>query len=126
MNLDRRRFVQVAAAGIVAAIAYPLYRRKRAGSDADVNRPQLLAILGADRTRALGVRYRDATPSENSVNTLRAVLADTRRPRVPFHHRKSIDDLIRDDFVDGRTPIIDGWVLSVTEARQAALYSLSV
>jgi hypothetical protein len=32
--------------------------------------------------------------------------------------------MIRDDFAAGRTVLVDGWVLSVTEARQAALYSL--
>jgi hypothetical protein len=37
----------------------------------------------------------------------------------------SIDDQIRDDFTAGRTVVVDGWVLSVTEARQAALFSLA-
>jgi len=35
----------------------------------------------------------------------------------------SIDDRIRDDFGAGRTVVVDGWLLSVTEARQCALYS---
>jgi hypothetical protein len=32
---------------------------------------------------------------------------------------------VRRDFVDGRTVEIDGWLLSLTEARQSALFSLS-
>jgi hypothetical protein len=32
--------------------------------------------------------------------------------------------LIQRDFAEGRTVLLDGWVLSVTEARQCALYSL--
>ena len=37
----------------------------------------------------------------------------------------SIDDQIRDDFESGRITVVDGWLLSVTEARQAALFSLT-
>ena len=31
---------------------------------------------------------------------------------------------VRRDFAEGRTVEVQGWVLSVTEARQCALYSL--
>jgi len=37
--------------------------------------------------------------------------------------RLPIGDQIRDDFGAGRTVVVDGWLLSVTEARQCALYS---
>ena len=124
MNLDRRRFLQVAAAGVVAAIVYPVYRRRDGRDDGAIDRPQLLAILGADRVRQLGAHYRSATPSENTAGALIAALSDGRGPGVPFGGRKSIDDRIRDDFVAGRTVLVDGWVLSVTEARQAALFSI--
>ena len=33
--------------------------------------------------------------------------------------------LVHDDFDDGRTVVVDGWILSATEARQCALYSLT-
>jgi hypothetical protein len=35
-----------------------------------------------------------------------------------------MSDLVRGDFAHGRTVIVDGWILSVTEARQCALFSL--
>jgi hypothetical protein len=38
---------------------------------------------------------------------------------------KSIDDTVHEDFAAGRTVVVDGWVLSVTEARQCALFSLA-
>jgi hypothetical protein len=37
---------------------------------------------------------------------------------------RSIDRQVTDDFAAGRTAVVDGWVLSVTEARQCALFSL--
>jgi hypothetical protein len=60
--------------------------------------------------RALGRRYRELVP---------AVDLFALRPR-----RSTVSDLVRDDFAGGRTIVIDGWVLSVTEARQCALFSL--
>jgi hypothetical protein len=39
--------------------------------------------------------------------------------------QKSIDDTVHEDFASGRTVVVDGWVLAVTEARQCALFSLA-
>src|SRR5438094_10293475 len=38
------------------------------------------------------------------------------------HHRPS--GLVEQDFAIGRTMVLQGWVVSVTEARQSALFSL--
>jgi hypothetical protein len=81
-------------------------------------------MLGADRVRQLGAHYRASTPSESTADALRAALAGGRGIRLPFVADKSTDDQVRDDFAAGRTVLVDGWVLSVTEARQCALYSL--
>jgi nitrogen fixation protein len=39
---------------------------------------------------------------------------------------KLLEEKIRDDYAGGRIVIIKGWVLSITEARQSALYSLGL
>lgn len=119
--MDRRRFLQVAVVGVIAGIATPLYRRL-APHDGPVDRPQLLVMLGPDRVRELGTHYRSVTPAENTAGALREALADAQAR--PFVGRKSIADMVRDDFAEGRSVLVDGWVLSVTEARQAALFSL--
>jgi hypothetical protein len=122
MPLDRRRFLQLTAARIVAGVAGSACA---AGADsAASDRPTLLSMLGPDRVRELGTHYRSATPSENSVGALRAALSDTSRAKIPGFHA-SVDDKIRDDFAAGRTVLVDGWVLSLTEARQSALFSLT-
>ena len=65
-------------------------------------------------------------PSENSAAALHAAISDTERQgiRLPRFGRAWIDDQVRDDFAAGRTVLVGGWVLSVTEARQCALFSL--
>ena len=117
MALDRRRFLQLSALGVAATVAEVGCTR----ADTDLDRPQLLSMLGPDRVRQLGERYRLATPAENSADALRSAL--NRRGVHLFGN--SIDARIEDDFENGRTVIVDGWVLAVTEARQAALFSLA-
>ena len=125
MTLDRRRFLQLSALGIVVTIADSACVASSDRPDAAVDRPQLLGMLGPERVRQLGARYRASTPSEKSAAALRAALSSGHGPRIPFINRGSLDDQIRDDFSTGRTVVVDGWVLSVTEARQAALFSLT-
>jgi hypothetical protein len=125
MTLDRRRFFQLSALGIVAVVAESACA---APSDrpAAFDRPQLLEMLGPERVRQIGAHYRSSMPSESRADTLRAALSGGHRSlRIPFIKSGSLDDQIRDDFADGRTVVVDGWVLSVTEARQAALFSLT-
>ena len=82
-------------------------------------------MLGPERVRELGAHYRASTPSESSADALRAALSAGHGPQDPFIKNGPLDAQIRGDFAAGRTVMIDGWVLSVTEARQAALFSLT-
>jgi hypothetical protein len=114
MAIDRRRFLQLSALGIAAVVADSGCARDSGALD----QPQLLSMLGDDRVRQLGMHYRALTPAENSAETLRTAVSSALGKR-------SIDDAVREDFATGRTVLVDGWVLSVTEARQAALVSLT-
>jgi hypothetical protein len=118
MELNRRRFLQVGALGVAAAIVQTCREQRDRGLD----QPSLIATLGTDRVRELGAHYRAQTPNESTVETLRAAIDSNRGSRLL---RRSIDDVVQDDFAEGRTVLVDGWVLSITEARQAALFSLS-
>ena len=125
MTLDRRRFLQLSALGVIATVADSACSAPDNRDDASIDHPALLAMLGPDRVRQLGVRYRAATSSENTDQALRAAISSGRGLRIPFTRSASIDDQIRDDFERGRIAVVDGWLLSVTEARQAALFSLT-
>ena len=124
MTLDRRRLLQLSALGIAATLADAACSADNRG-DTAVDRPQLLAMLGPERVRQLGAHYRAATPSENSADSLRAAISKGHGLRIPLIGNASLDAQIRDDFAEQRTVLVDGWVLSVTEARQAALFSLA-
>jgi hypothetical protein len=83
-------------------------------------------MLGSERVREIGTQYRAAMPNENTVATLRDAISDSQHQTFSWSRAGSIEEQIRDDFAAGRTVVVSGWVLSVTEARQCALYSLSV
>ena len=125
MTLDRRRFLQLSALGIVATLVDSACTVSSARAESAIDRPQLLAMLGPERVRQLGAHYRAATPSENSAGALRASLTTGHGPQDATIKSGLSDAQIRGDFAAGRTVMIDGWVLSITEARQAALFSLT-
>jgi len=125
MTLDRRRFLQLTTLGLVATLADSACAPSDNRDSAAAAQPQLITMLGPERVRLLGSHYRAATPSENTADALRAAISSGHGLHIPFVGNKSLDDRIRDDFAAGRTVVVDGWVLAVTEARQAALFSLT-
>src|SRR5437762_2351924 len=125
MTVDRRRFLQLSALGVIASVTESGCSSAADRDTAAVDRPQLLAMLGPDRVRLLGAHYRAATPNENSADALCAAISNGHRFRIPLLAIGTLDDQVRDDFTVGRTVLVEGWVLSVTEARQAALFSLT-
>jgi len=126
MTLDRRRFLQVAATGMVAGLATSACTRDTGEDARALGKPALLEMLGPDQTWQIGTQYRAAVPGENTAAALRDAISSSQHRRFPWILHKSIEEQIRDDFAAGRTVVVSGWVLSETEARQSALYSLSV
>ena len=123
--MERRRFLGLIGGAAVAVVGVAC------GASPDVEqsalaRPDLLDALGAERVRALGVHYRETTPAERDAASLQAVI----RRSLPSSARLSGTGsspqarLVHDDFDAGRTVVVDGWILSATEARQCALFSL--
>ena len=115
---NRREFLQLGALAIAAAVVDSGCSHS---DDPDaLDQLQLVAMLGPERVRELGAHYRAAHPTENTAEALRAAISNGLASRLsPLASRS------RDDFDAGRTVLVDGWVLSVTEARQAALFSLT-
>ena len=122
--MDRRTFLQRTSAGIAASLATAACGTNGDDDFAGLTRPALVEMLGAERTREIGTQYRAAFPKESTTAALRAAVSSSRHHPFPWRHQ-SVDDQVRDDFAAGRIVVVGGWVLSETEARQAALYSLS-
>src|SRR5687767_10652667 len=118
--LDRRQFLTATAAGA----ALTLVGAPRAELDAtsvlhDLAHPELLGALGASTVRQIGEAYRALVPDESDRASLETAL------RAELHKaRSSKEDPVRADFAAGRVIVVRDWVLSRTEARQCALFSL--
>jgi hypothetical protein len=127
MTLDRRRFLQITAAGVVATLTTSALAGEVGFDASALERPELLTMLGPERVRELGIRYRAAKPSERTASSLRAAISkgEPGTLGLRWSSRGSIEKKIQDDFAAGQTVLVDGWVLSVTEARQCALFSLA-
>ena len=126
MTMDRRQFLLVVGATAAATAATAGCAPGADYTGDALARPALLDVLGADHVRAIGKRYCETTRDERHERTIRTAILDSR----PFGARflgvrsPSIADLVRADFANGRTVVVDGWVLATTEARQCALFSL--
>ena len=131
--MKRREFIGIAAAG-AAGMVVPGVARDGASAHFDFAPPGLLAFLPEDVVRELGRRYLETVPAENDAMVLRKELsigASTEPAgwNVASHlgakpPHTSLAILVQRDFATGRTVILNGWILSLTEARQCALFSL--
>jgi hypothetical protein len=97
--------------------------------DAPYAKPQFLSQLCDDDTiRLLGHSYLQMTPAERNpdwlVNELYGgpVNITTLRKQDILLMQTRLENSIRKDFADRETVILEGWILSLTEARQCALY----
>jgi hypothetical protein len=124
MVMNRRNFLRVASATALGA-ALSGCAPDSTYDDRALARPELLAAVGADTVRAIGAKYRAAVRAEHDVASLRAAILQSRPWTARFlGSRVTIADQVRADFERRRTVVVDGWILSETEARQCAIASL--
>jgi hypothetical protein len=112
--MKRRDFIitTIAGVGVISASAYYVFRDVE--YDAPLADPQSLALIWDAKTiNDIGNQYRINNPDEASPRTL-VKLLNTTTPN---------DETIKNDFATGKIVIVDGWMLSLTEARQCALAS---
>ena len=116
MSLNRRQFLSVTAAGAALSLTRLAGAQPGHAHDArELAHPELLSAIGPDAVRDIGREYRVLASSESDRAALLAALHNA---------RTSADAMVHDDFIAGRTVVVRGWVLSLTEARQCALFSL--
>jgi len=124
LRFSRRGFLATFAAGIVgAALGLRLYWNPgRTSAEA-----QRLARLlpHTDSAARLGRRYLEGTPQEADAGRLLTLIDATPADgEADAALRERLDARTRQDFIAGATVAVDGWLLSVTEARLCALVSL--
>ena len=116
----------MAASGLMAG--FPAFAMKPTSPDwKPYSRPDLLAILGdVDAVRRIGRAYRKRFPAHDDVQTLGLMLeAEAHCPALAgATPREQLSKHVQADFAYGRIVQVNGWILSITEARQCALFSL--
>jgi hypothetical protein len=101
-----------------------------------LSQPLFLSTLTDIKTLTqIGNAYRKQTPAETNETTLTDLLTGTSQldnstPQPenstpqPDNSTLRLDNTVKEDFASGHTLTINGWVLSITEARQCALLSV--
>lgn len=126
--MKRRDFVRISAF-ISAAVSVPLLHSCNTSTvDKAMSQPLFLSrLFNEAQLNEAGKEYIRKRPEENDKKTLVQLLSGNgsiakSSDTVQIH--RFLDQQVRQDFEKGDTIVVKGWVLSVTEARQCALFSL--
>ena len=133
--MKRRTFVLLTVAGVaVIAAPFAIWRRHSYSLAKTLGEPQFLSYICDDKTiQDIGAAYRARTPDEASQDKLISLLlasggsnhGQSNTEADDAHLIQQLDNAVREDYVAGKVLTINGWVLSLTEVRQCALYSIS-
>ena len=123
--MKRRKFILLSGLG-VSAIAIPTwYYKFNIPEYYQPSKPELLSYIWDDTTIIeIGEIYRNQFSDENSESKLVKQLSDYESTETSAIN-EVLQQQITTDYNTGNTVMIDGWILSRTEARQCALFSLT-
>ena len=121
--MKRRVFIGILSGALVlTAILGWLYRTSPFFNRSDDLLPDSLAkICSKDKINDLGRIYREQSGEKQEEVLMELVFEDKARTSSKRHFLSS---KVSEDFRSGHTVMVDGWLLSITEARQCALISL--
>ena len=131
--MKRRTFILISGVSVIAlGIPWVSCRNRTSHLNSVLSRPQLLARICDERELLeIGTLYRKQVPDEaGETQLVSLLLTDEAGKSISASTEKSsldpwLEQKIRNDFEADRTVIVKGWVLSITEARQCAAYSLT-
>ncbi len=120
--MKRRKFVFLTAAGFTF-LAIPACDYINDEIDDPLTDPHSLSLIWDKQTILdIGKKYRSQFPNDDNEQSLSKLLKGK-----TSNEKELIEDLklrIKNDFQTSNTIVIDGWILSQTETRQCALYSI--
>lgn len=109
--MNRRTFIVSTSVGLAGALLLP-------GCESESNNPTSLTLIWErDTLIEIGNKYRATYPEEDNKDKLLALVSKGNAPDV--------ETKVREDFAAGKHVMVDGWMLSITEARQCALLSFT-
>lgn len=126
--MHRRSFIKISGS-LTALSTLPWFSSCTSDPDEVLRTPQVLGTFCShDDLATIGKSYCELYPEECNPSSLEKLLLTNEGK--PFSKTDSSDleeflsQKINDEFRTGELAIVNGWVLSRTEARQVALYSL--
>jgi len=125
--MQRRVFIQMSAY-TAAALALPFTNGCAAKSmDAEAQPLFFSHLVDAKTIVEAGRAYRKANQNEDDKNALKSLLLAGSVSSAAGDDkaiRAMLDSRVNSDFKTGKVTMVNGWVLSLTEARQCALFSI--
>jgi hypothetical protein len=122
--MKRRAFIGITAAGAAGMAVTSAARAGAVEPRVILAMPEVVHVLGDRRVAEIGELYRTTVPSEQTAEALEQAIRADVEPGPDTSLGARVRERVRRDFALGRTITLGGWILSVTEARQCALYSL--
>jgi ribosomal protein S8E len=127
--MKRRNFI-ISASVVTVGLPVAYYIQKHKWNQDPVSMPDLLGRFCEEKIlKKIGTKYRQLVPAENEKRKLTdLILTDISGKKIKtsdkLHIIELIDQKIHEEFAAYNIMIIDGWVITTTEARQCALFSL--
>ena len=128
--MKRRTFI---VAACVTAVSLPIINYSWSSlhqHDPLIYPEELSQLCDEQSIRDIGIKYRSSFPEENSKEVItQLILSGSISKTVKISEKEKLSEAIKKktflDFFDNQIVIINGWVLSKTEALQCALFSLT-
>lgn len=131
--MKRKKFLLITAAAalVVASVpAYRYYKKKSRFYNPLITPDDLSRFCDEGAIHEIGVSYRNLFPAENEKKRLTDLLLTGDDGKITGTSDnlavfELLDKKIQKDFKEYNLQVIKGWVISTTEARQCALFSLT-
>lgn len=128
--MKRRSFIISTSLAVIGLpVAY--YFKKLQSQPDPLYTPEILSHFCDEKIlRTIGIKYRNSVTKENEKQLLiDLILKDVNGKKINSSNKllvnKLINKKIKEDFTASEIVVINGWVISKTEARQCALLSLN-
>ena len=125
--MRRRDFVYFSASAVASLTLAQAFGCNSEQTDIEAQPFFFSHIADVKTITSVGLAYRKMNAGENNKNMLSELLLANSNPQIPADNnviRSMLENKVQTDFKNGKIIVVDGWVLSVTEARQCALFSI--
>ena len=122
--MERRAFVRLSAYTALV-LSMPLLDSCSKPEDNPLALPLFFSHIADVKTITdTGLAYRKANRGEDDRTVLAKILSGNETSGDKKAIEAALDNRVKQDFQTNKTVTVSGWVLSLTEARQCALFSI--